>query len=171
VASFPFIDQESMQGLNLPGKSLSSPSFLTSSWDKIEDWFTGRNADTTGMSPEMAKTAQEGQALRNAGLITAVLGGISSAFGAYYAAKTAQYQEKSQSSSFAFQSDMAAINASRAEMTAESIESRARARSRTIRCAPARRRPERSRPWPRAALRWGREAQAKLPPAWTSRKI
>jgi hypothetical protein len=100
----------------------SSPSFLTSSWDKIEGWFTGQNANTTGMSPTLAKTAQTGQSLKNMGLVTAVLGGVSSAIGTYYAAQTAQYQQKSQASSFAFQSDMAAINSSREEMTAESIE-------------------------------------------------
>jgi hypothetical protein len=97
-------------------------NFLTSSWDKIDDWFTGKNVDTTGMSPTMAKTAQTGQAMKNIGLVTTVMGGINSAFGAYYAAKSAQYQGKSQASGFAFQSDMAAINASREEMMAQSIE-------------------------------------------------
>lgn len=91
-------------------------------WDSVDDWFQGKNADTTGMSPQMAKTAEQGQQMRNLGLLTTVVGGISSAFGAYYAAKNAQYQQRSQSSSFAFQSDMAAINASRAELAAESIE-------------------------------------------------
>lgn len=104
------------------GGSPASPNFMTSSWDKIEGWFEGKNADTTGMSPTLAKTAQAGAALRNVGLLTSVLGGINSAIGTYYAAKTAQYQERSQASSFAFQSNMAAINASRAEMTAQSIE-------------------------------------------------
>jgi hypothetical protein len=115
------IDYESMEGVDLPGSSLS-PNFLTSSWDKIENWFGGKNADTTGMSASMAKTAQTGQSMRNAGLVVSILGGINTAFGNYYAAKSAQYQERSQASSFAFQSDMAAINASRAELTAESIE-------------------------------------------------
>lgn len=99
-----------------------SPNFLTSSWDSVTGWLTGKSADTTGMSPTMAQTAQTGQALKNIGLVTQVLGGINSAIGSFYAAKSAQYQEKSQASSFAFQSDMAAINSSRAEMTAESIE-------------------------------------------------
>lgn len=110
--------------LDIPdGRSAgASPNFLTSSWDDVQNWFTGKNANTTGMSPTTAQTAQTGQAMKNIGLVTAVLGGINSAFGSYYAAKTAQYQEKSQASSFAFQSDMAAINASRAETTAESIE-------------------------------------------------
>jgi hypothetical protein len=98
------------------------PSFLTSSWDKIEGWFSGQDANTTGMSPSLAKMAQTGQATRNVSLITSVLGAASSAIGTYYSAKNAQYQDKSQASSFAFQSDMASINASRAEMTAESIE-------------------------------------------------
>jgi hypothetical protein len=97
-------------------------NLLTSSWDSIEKWFEGKNTDTTGMSPSMAKTAQTGQQLRNAGLLMAVIGGINSAFGNYYAAKAQQYQERSEASSFSFQSDMAAINASRAEMTAETIE-------------------------------------------------
>lgn len=100
----------------------SSPNFLTSSWDKIEDWFSGRNADTTSMTPSMAKTAQTGQAAKNLGLVTSVLAGVNSAVGTYYAAKTAQYEAKSQASSFGFQSDMAAINASRSEMMAQSIE-------------------------------------------------
>ena len=113
----------------LPGDGESDGSTLLTSkgepssiWDKIEGWFSGKNADTTGMSASMAKTAQTGQALKNIGLITSIMGGISSAFGTYYAAKTQQYQERSQASSFASQSDMAAINASRQEMTAESIE-------------------------------------------------
>jgi hypothetical protein len=108
---------------NLPTSGVPGPpNFLTSSWDGVQNWFTGQNANTTGMSPTMAQTAQTGQALKNVGLITSVLGGVSSAIGSFYAAKTAQYQDKSQASSFAFQSDMAAINSSRAEMTAESIE-------------------------------------------------
>ena len=115
------IDYESLESVDLPGSSFP-PSFLSSSWDSIDNWFHGKNVDTTGMSPSMAKTAQTGQQVRNLGLLTTVLGGISSAFGSYYAAKTAQYQQRSQASSFAFQSDIAAINASRAERTAESIE-------------------------------------------------
>lgn len=98
------------------------PNLLTSTWGKIEDWFTGKNVDTTGMSASLTKTAQTGKMMQNVGVVTAVLGGISSAIGSFYAAQSAQYQEKAQASSFAFQSDMAAINASRAEMTAESIE-------------------------------------------------
>ena len=122
MGSYPYIQDESLETLDLAGTNLSSPNLLTSSWDKIEDWFAGKNVDTTGMSPAMAKTAQTGQALRNVGLVTAVLGGVNSAIGTYFAAKNAQYQEKSQASSFEFQSDMAAINASRAETTAQSIE-------------------------------------------------
>ena len=100
----------------------SSPNFLTSSWGAVQNWFTGKNANTTGMSPSMTQTAQTGQMAKNIGLITSVLGGVNSAIGTFYAAKTAQYQEKSEASSYAFQSDMAAINSSRAEITAESIE-------------------------------------------------
>jgi hypothetical protein len=118
--SIPYLNDQ--QTIDLPGQNVASPNFMTSSWDKIEDWFSGKNANTTGMSPTMAKTAQTGQALKNVGLITSILGGVSSAIGTYYAAKNAQYQQKSEASSFAFQSDMAAINASREEMTAESIE-------------------------------------------------
>jgi len=102
--------------------AVTAPSFLTSTWDRIESWISGHNADTGGMSPAMAKVAQAGQGLRNFGLMTSLLGGVGSAFGTYYAAKTAQYQEKSEASSLSFQSDVAAINSSRAEMTAESIE-------------------------------------------------
>ena len=100
----------------------AGPNFLTSSWDSISGWFQGKNADTTGMSPAAAATAQTGQSIRNIGLLTSILGGVSSAIGTYYSAKTTKYQEKSQASSFAFQSDMASINASREEMTAESIQ-------------------------------------------------
>lgn len=119
MASIPYVD---MQTVDLPGSDFSAPSFLSSGWDKIEGWFAGKNVDTTGMTPQLAKTAQSGQQLRNLGLFTSILGGISSAFGTYYAAKSAQYEQRSQASSFAFQSDMAAINASRAEMTAQSIQ-------------------------------------------------
>lgn len=107
-----------------PGLSetIQPPNLLTSTWDKIDNWFKGGNVDTTGMNPSMASTAQTGQMAKNVGLLTTVLAGVNSAIGTFYAAKTAQYQEKSQASSFAFQSDLAAINASRAEMTAQSIE-------------------------------------------------
>lgn len=114
------IDFESLQGVDLPGQSFA-PSFLTSSWDSIQNWFEGKNADTAGMSWDMTKTARGGQQIRNLGLLTSVMGGITSAFGSYYAAKSQQYQQRSQASAFAFQSDMAAINAGRAERTAESI--------------------------------------------------
>ncbi|HEV2133801.1 MAG TPA: hypothetical protein VGR47_06015 [Terracidiphilus sp.] len=117
----PFIQPDDDSG-GFGGGVGSSPSFLTSSWDSIENWFGGRNADTTGMSPSMAQTAQTAKSISNVGLLTSVLGGISSAIGTFYAAKSAQYQEKSQASSLAYQSDMASINSSRAEQTAESIE-------------------------------------------------
>jgi hypothetical protein len=90
--------------------------------DDLTNWFGGGNANTTGMTPSMASTAQTGQAMKNFGLISSVMGGVSSAIGGYYAAKSAQYQEKSQASSLQYQGDMAALNASRAETTAESIE-------------------------------------------------
>lgn len=112
------IDPVATQNLDLGPR----PNLLTSTWEKVEDWFTGKNVDTTGMSPVLTKTAQTGKMIGNVGLVTSVLAGVSSAIGTFYAAKSAQYQAKSQASSFAFQSDMAAINASRAEMTAESIE-------------------------------------------------
>jgi hypothetical protein len=115
----PFVDDGNDYG---GGGPPSPPNFLTSSWGAVENWFTGKNADTAGMSPTLASTAQTGQSLKNIGLVTQVLGGINSAIGTFYAAKTAQYQEKSQASTDAFQSDMAAINSSRAEITAESIE-------------------------------------------------
>lgn len=117
------IPYESMDSLPIGGSAVpSAPNFLTSSWDKIEGWFAGDNANTTGMSDSMASTAKAGQQLKNIGLITSIIGGVSSAIGTYYAAKNAQYQERSQASSFAFQSNMASINASREEMTAQSIE-------------------------------------------------
>ena len=99
-----------------------APNLLTSSWDVFSNWFTGKNVNTTGMSPKMAQTAQAGQSLKNIGLLTSVLSGVNSAIGTFYAAKSQQYQERSQASSLSFQSDMAAINASRQETTAESIE-------------------------------------------------
>jgi len=122
VASIPYLDATPLQNLSLPDQSLSSPNFLVSGLEDISKWITGRNVDTTGMSPSMGKTAQTGQSMKNIGLLTSILGGVNSAIGTFYAAKTAQYQEKSQASSFAFQGDMAAINASRAETTAQSIE-------------------------------------------------
>lgn len=100
----------------------SAPNLLTSSWDKIEDWFAGRNANTSGMTPSMTKTAQTAQAAKNNGLILNILGGINSAVGTFYAAKTQQYQEKSDASTLAFQGDMAGFNAARARITAQSIE-------------------------------------------------
>lgn len=100
----------------------ATPNFLTSSWGAVQNWFTGKNADTTGMSPTMAQTAQTGQMAKNVGLLTSVLGGINSAIGTFYAAKTAQYQEKSEASSYAFQADMAAMNSSRQEILAQTIE-------------------------------------------------
>jgi hypothetical protein len=104
------------------GELPNQPNFLTSSWDTVTNWFSGGNANTTGMTPSLTKTAQTGQAARNVGLLTTVMGGINSAIGSFYAAKSAQYQEKSQASSLTFQSDMASLNASRAETTAQSIE-------------------------------------------------
>jgi hypothetical protein len=119
----PFIDPlDDTIGLGGAVSTPSSPNFLTSSWDSIAGWMTGKNAVTTGMSPAMAKTAQTGQAITNMSLVTGVLQGVSSAIGSFYAAKTAQYEAKSQASSFAYQSNMAAINASREETLAESIE-------------------------------------------------
>lgn len=100
----------------------ASPNFLTSGWDTVQNWLTGRNADTSGMPPVLARTAQTARMTKNVGLITTVLGGVSSAIGSYYAAKNEQYQQKSEASSYAFQADMAAINASRAQITAQSIE-------------------------------------------------
>jgi hypothetical protein len=98
------------------------PNLLTSTWNKVEDWFAGKNVDTTGMSPSLTKTAQQGKQLQNVGLVTSMLAGVSSAIGNFYQAKSAQYQAKSEASSIAFQSDMDAINASRAEVEAESIQ-------------------------------------------------
>lgn len=120
MGSYPVVLDDGLEQLDSQG--IGSPNLLTSSWDKIEDWFTGKNANTAGMSPAMTKTAQTGQTFKNIGMLTSVLSGISSAIGTYYSAKSAQYEAKSQASSLAFQSSMASINASRAEMTAESIQ-------------------------------------------------
>lgn len=96
-------------------------SFLTDSWENIENFFTGANTNTTGMNPAQAKVATGAASIKNIGLFTSVMGGINSAIGSYYAAQTAQYQAKSQASSLNFQSDMAALNASQAELSAQSI--------------------------------------------------
>ena len=124
MASIPYIPVDTLDTLPTSASPAApaAPNFLTSSWDSIQGFFTGQNANTTGMSPTMAQAAQTGQSLKNIGLITSVLGGVNSAIGSFYAAQTAQYQEKSQASSFAFQSDMASFNAAREEQTAESIE-------------------------------------------------
>lgn len=104
---------------------MSTPSFLTSSWTDVEKFFgiNGQTtADTTGMLPEQAKIAKSSATLSNAGLLTAVFGGITSAVGGYYAAKSQQSQIQSQASSLQFQSGMDAINAHGAEMSAQSIQ-------------------------------------------------
>ena len=118
----PFDSGDDFDAMDGFAGSTSAPNFLTSSWDNISNWFTGKNANTTGMPPAVASTAQTAQSFKNIGLLTSVLGGVNSAIGSYYAAQSTQYQERSQASSFAFQSNMASINASREEMTAESIE-------------------------------------------------
>jgi len=115
-------DDTGFDGSPIDPAVTAAPNFLTSSWDKIHGWFKGKNANTAGMSPSMADTAQAGQSLQNINLITGVLQGINSAIGTFYAAKAAQYEQRSQASSFAFQSNMASINASRAETMAESIQ-------------------------------------------------
>ncbi len=102
--------------------SFPMPNFMTSSWDNVTNWFSGGNANTTGMTPSLAKTTRTGQAMQNDGLLMSVMGGINSAIGSFYAAQTQQYQDKSQASSLEFQSDMASLNASRAETTAQSIQ-------------------------------------------------
>lgn len=120
MASIPLLPFQSMT--DLPTSPIAQPNFLTSGLDTISNWFTGKDANTAGMSPAMAQTAQTGKSMQNIGLLASVLTGVNSAIGTFYAAKSAQYEEKSQSSNLAFQSDMAAINSSREEMTAESIE-------------------------------------------------
>ena len=116
----PFFGSD--EDLGASGAAASAPNFLTSSWSAVQNFFTGANANTTGMSPTLAQTARTGKAAGNIGLLTSVMGGINSAIGTFYAAKSEQYQQKSEASSYAFQSDMAAINSSRAEITAESIQ-------------------------------------------------
>jgi hypothetical protein len=100
-------------------------NFLTDSWTDLEKVFgiNGQTtADTSGMTPAQAKVASDAATIKNAGLITGIFGGISSAIGSYYAAKTAQYQEQSQASSLNFQANIDAINARQAEISAQSIE-------------------------------------------------
>ncbi|MDR3798420.1 MAG: hypothetical protein P4K93_09720 [Terracidiphilus sp.] len=121
----PMIDEEPLQSLSLTPRPVStgaSQNLLLSSWDKIEDFFSGKNVDTTGMSPKIAQAAQAGKAAQNFSLVASVVSGVGAAIGSYYAAKSAQNELKSQASNFTFQSNMAAINASREERTAQSIE-------------------------------------------------
>lgn len=96
------------------------PSFLTSSWGEVKDWFGG-TTDTTGMTTEQASSATSAKRMANAGLILSVLGGINQAIGGFYAAKSAQYQANSQALNYGFESDLAAINARTAEYDAQSI--------------------------------------------------
>lgn len=103
------------------GAPPASPNFLTSSWDKIEDWFSGKGADTTGMSPGMARSAVAAKSMQNTGLLLGIMGGINSAVGSYYAAQSQQYQLKSQALNFQYQGVMARMNSQAAERDAQSI--------------------------------------------------
>jgi hypothetical protein len=119
------IDEQPLQNLSLTPRPMASgapPNFLTSSVDKTLNWLSGKNANTTGMTPAVAKAEQAGQAVHNFSLVASIAGGINSAISSFYAAKAAQSELKSQASSFAFQSNMEAINASREELTAQSIQ-------------------------------------------------
>lgn len=98
----------------------SSPSFLTSTWNDVENFFSGKNANTTGMNPAQAATAQKATAMQNAGLVMTIMGGVNSAIGGYFAAKSQQYQDKSQALNLEYQADIASINARSAEYSAES---------------------------------------------------
>lgn len=100
-------------------------NFLTDSWTDVEKFFglDGQTtANTIGMTPAQTQIASGAATMKNAGLLTSVFGGISSAIGGYYAAKSAQYQEQSQASTLQFQSGMDAINASQEELSAQSIQ-------------------------------------------------
>lgn len=100
---------------NLPVK----PSLLTSAWDTTKNFFTGKTADTAGMTDSQKAAAQTSKAITNAGILTSIFGAANQAIGSFYAAKSQQYQEKSAASSYAFQSDMAAINSRQAEYAAQ----------------------------------------------------
>lgn len=121
MGSIPYLPLDTLDTLPSSGVP-GGPTLLTGIFGAVQGFFTGQNANTTGMSPSMAQTAQTGQAIKNVSLLGQVFGGINSAIGSFYAAKTAQNEEKSQASSYAFQSNMASISAARSEMTAESIE-------------------------------------------------
>jgi hypothetical protein len=98
----------------------SSPSFLTSTWNDVENFFTGANANTNGMNAAQASTAKGATAMQNAGLLMSIMGGVNSAIGGYFQAKSQQYQDKSQALNLTYQADMASINARSAEYSAQS---------------------------------------------------
>jgi hypothetical protein len=98
----------------------SSPSFLTSTWNDVEDFFTGKGANTTGMNPAQAKTVQTAKGMQNIGVAMTLMGGVNSAIGGYFAAKSQQYQDKSQALNLEYAADIASINARSAEYSAES---------------------------------------------------
>jgi hypothetical protein len=102
------------------GTAASSPSFLTSAWHDVTNFFTGKGANVTGMTDSQTKAAQSSTAMQNVGLMMTVMGGINSAIGGYFQAKAQQYQDKSQALNLGYQADMANINARSAEYSAES---------------------------------------------------
>jgi hypothetical protein len=96
------------------------PSFLTSAWTDVTNFFTGKGTNTTGMNSGQAATYQKATAMQNAGLLMTVMGGVNSAIGGYFQAKSQQYTDKSQALNLEYQADMAAINSRSAEYSAES---------------------------------------------------
>jgi len=102
-----------------PGRP-APPSFLTSTWTDVANFFTGKSANTTRMNPDQAATAQKATAMQNAGLLMALMGGVNSAIGGYFQAKSQQYTDKSQALNLGYQADIAAINSRSAEYSAES---------------------------------------------------
>jgi hypothetical protein len=103
---------------------MDTPSFLTDSWDDVERFFGIGGKTTANLNPSMTpgqvKTATSAATMQNVGLLTTIMGGVSSAIGGYFSAKSTQYQERSQALNMQYQSDMAAINARSAEYSAQS---------------------------------------------------
>lgn len=80
---------------------------------------------STSPASDSTKSAQPDSiaaAVKGAGTLMSIFGGINTAVGQFYAAKTQQYQMQSQASSLQFQAGMDAINAHGAEMNAQSIQ-------------------------------------------------
>lgn len=94
----------------------------TNSWNPNPGYDRGGDPYGSSASTSFSSPSQQDEGLgKNLSVLTAVMGGITSAIGSFYAAKTAQNQYKSAAMTYQFRSDMAAINARSAENDAQSI--------------------------------------------------